>query len=104
MREKEFKVSDETRQRMSDAKKGKVFSEEHRKRLSEKQKRWWQTHTLTDEQRRARAQAISDGYRRKRGLKLKNENSLERLNWKAVEIHKPDLKEFVRKHGKLELF
>ena len=103
-REKGFHISDETKRKMSESKRGKTFSDEHRKHLSEVQKNWWKNHPLTEEQRKARGKAISDAYRRKRNMALKDEYTLEYMNWKAVEIRKPDIKEFVRKHGKLELF
>ena len=55
-----YKHSQETKQKMSEKKLGRTFTEEHKRKLSEAHKRYWQTHTLTVEERKRRAKLISE--------------------------------------------
>lgn len=59
-RQKGYSHTLETRQKMSARKKGKPFSEEHKRKLAEAHKRYWQTHSLSKEERERRAKLISE--------------------------------------------
>ncbi len=56
---------EETKQIMSELKKGIPFTEEHKRKLSESHKRYWLTHKLTEEQKKKRGRLISEAYKRK---------------------------------------
>ena len=59
-RHKGYSHTEETKQKMSELKKGKPFSEEHRRKLAEAHRRYWQTHSLSKEERKRRAKLISE--------------------------------------------
>ena len=152
--------TESTRKKMSELKKGKPFTEEHKRKLSESHKLYWATHRLTDEEkkrrgklisearkksnkcnrkpvsaetrkkmsearkawakahpctleeREKRGRAISEGWARKT-LKVRNVKGAAKLpikteeELKNIELKKVDqnaIREYVKKHGKIQLF
>lgn len=153
--------TESTKQIMSELKKGKPFTEEHKRKLSESHKRYWATHRLTEEEkkrrgklisearkkskknntrkpisdetrkrmsearkawakahpctleeRKRRGKAISEGWAKKT-LKVRNVKGAAKLpikteeELKKIELKKVDqnaIREYVKKHGKIQLF
>ena len=155
-----YKHKEETKQIMSNLKKGKPFTEEHKRKLSESHKLYWSTHRLTEEEKKRRGKLISEAKkksskcirkpvseetrkkmsearkawakahpctleeRKKRGraisegwgrrtlkvrdvkgaakLPIKTEEELRKVELKKVDQNA--IREYVKKHGKIQLF
>ena len=76
-RQKGFHHPKETKEKMSVAKQGLKFSEEHRAKLSAAHKKYWETHTLSEAERKRRGKLISEAQRKKHLLKKKRTLSEE---------------------------
>lgn len=72
-----YKHNESTKQKMSELKKGKPFTEEHRKHLSESHKRYWSTHKLTEEQKKKRGRLISEAYKKRKNVTVRKPVSEE---------------------------